>query len=117
MEGTRERKGQGKGRLLGSARLSRRFPFLACCKQVEPGGTRQREGRRKGIRERKGGGKGLRKGRGGIREVKGREGKERRKHKFFFQENINFYLQHLKNSQQIFMFYSLRKKIIHEMRA
>ena len=27
--------------LLGSARLSRRFAFLACCKQVEPGGTRQ----------------------------------------------------------------------------
>ena len=37
----------------------------------------------------------------------------RRKHKFFFQENTNFYLQHLKKSQQIFMFYSLRKKIIH----
>ena len=33
------------------------------------------------------------------------------------QENTNFYLQHLNKSQQIFMFYSLRKKIIHKMRA
>ena len=31
--------------LLGSARLSRRFAFLACCKQVEPGGTRQGDAR------------------------------------------------------------------------
>ena len=38
---TRQQTGR---RLLGSARLSRRFAFLApstCCKQVEPGGTRQ----------------------------------------------------------------------------